>query len=82
MLLLPENISNSYELTSHHKRLLADFDSIPSINPFFDDEVLRNIIHYYSLSPDVMEEELHKYAAKLLDESKVDEAWQVLLTII
>ena len=82
MILLPENILNCHQLTSHHKRLLADFDSIPLVNPAFDNEVVKNIIQYFSLTPDIMEEEMYKYAARLLDENKVDEAWQVLLTNI
>ena len=31
------------------------------------------------INPDDMEKELHYYAKKLLDEGKVQEAWQVLL---
>ena len=30
----------------------------------------------------IQQKELHKYAARLLDEGKVDEAWQVLLADI
>lgn len=80
MIPLPSSITNSRQLTLHHKQLLGNLDSIPSINPSFEDDTLKNILHYYSLSPETMEEELHKYAAKLLDENKVEEAWQVLLT--
>ena len=40
----------------------------------------KNIIQYYSINPDDMEKELHQYAKKLLDENKVNEAWQVLLS--
>jgi hypothetical protein len=29
-----------------------------------------------------MEKELHAYAKKLLDENKVNEAWQVLLAVV
>ncbi len=47
----------------------------------FEDEKLKNIFQYYSTDPDEMEKELHLYAATLLDEGKVNEAWQVLLTL-
>lgn len=67
-------------MTLQHKQMLANVESIPAIHPSFEDDVLKNIIQYYSLSPDTMEEELHKYAAKLLENNHVEEAWQVLLT--
>jgi hypothetical protein len=49
------------------------------VQPSFDDEHLKNIIQYFSVNPEEMEKELHRYAGKLLDSGKVDEAWQVLL---
>jgi hypothetical protein len=52
----------------------------PVIDPSFDDDHLKQITQYYSVSPDEMEKELHSYAKKLLDEGKVTEAWQVLLS--
>jgi hypothetical protein len=39
-------------------------------------------VQYFSIDPVDMESEIHKYAAKLLDEGKVEEAWQVLLAAI
>ena len=33
------------------------------------------------MSPAEMEKELHTYAAKLLDQGKVEAAWQVLLAL-
>jgi hypothetical protein len=53
---------------------------MPVIDPSFDDANLKQIILYYSINPVDMEKELHSYAKKLLDEGKVKEAWQVLLT--
>ena len=40
----------------------------------------EHIIQYFSVNPDDMEKELHTYAKKLLDNGKVNEAWQVLLS--
>lgn len=80
MIVLPEALLKSNQLTDDHKSLLADIDSIPYVNPSFDDEVVRNIIHYFSLTPDIMEEEIYKYAAHLLEEKRIEEGWQVLLS--
>jgi hypothetical protein len=60
--------------------MLANMHDMPVIEPSFDDEHLKNIIQYYSLNPSDMEKEVHSYAVKLLDNNKVYEAWQVLLT--
>ncbi len=76
---LPEPIRNSQILTGNHLGMLGNVHDMPVIEPSFDDEHLKNIIQYYSLNPADMEKELHSYAAKLLNDGKVAEAWQVLL---
>jgi flavin reductase (DIM6/NTAB) family NADH-FMN oxidoreductase RutF len=76
---LPETIKFSKILTGNHLGQLGNVDQMPVIEPSFDDEHLKNIIQYYSIHPDEMEKELHLYAAKLLDNDKVYDAWQVLL---
>lgn len=78
---LPDNIRNSEILTGNNLGMLANVDCLPVIDPAFDDEVVKSIFQYYSLSPEAMDGELHSYAKKLLDEGKVIEAWQVLLVI-
>jgi flavin reductase (DIM6/NTAB) family NADH-FMN oxidoreductase RutF len=77
---LPESIRQSKILTGNQLGQLANVHEMPVVHPSFDDEHLKNIIQYFSINPDEMESELHKYAARLLEEGKVDEAWQVLLT--
>jgi hypothetical protein len=52
---------------------------MPVIDPSFDDNHLKQIIQYYSITPDEMESVLHAHAKQLLDNGKVQEAWQVLL---
>ena len=79
LIVIPENIKNSRYLDSQQIELL-DSVNTPTVDILFDDERLKNICQYYSLSPDEMDAELHKYAAELLSDGKVDEAWQVLLT--
>ena len=76
---LPESIRNSRLLTGNHLGLLANVHEMPVVEPSFEDEHLKNIFQYYSVNPSEMEKELHSYAAKLLDQNKVQEAWQVLL---
>ena len=76
---LPEAIRQSKFLTRNHLGQLANVHQMPVIDPSFDDEHLKNIFQYYSISPSEMEKEIHLYAAKLLNEGKVAEAWQVLL---
>jgi flavin reductase (DIM6/NTAB) family NADH-FMN oxidoreductase RutF len=78
---LPESIRNSKILTGNNLGQLANVKEMPVIEPSFDDPHLKNIIQYYSISPDEMEKELQRYAKKLLDENKVREAWQVLLAL-
>jgi hypothetical protein len=43
---------------------------------------VRHIAQYYSTNPSDMEDELHRYAATLLDQGQVPAAWQVLLTLL
>jgi flavin reductase (DIM6/NTAB) family NADH-FMN oxidoreductase RutF len=76
---LPESIRYSKVLSGNHLGQLANVHELPVIQPSFDDEHLKNIIQYFSLDPGEMEKELHQYAGRLLDDGKVDEAWQVLL---
>jgi hypothetical protein len=77
---LPDAIRNSKILSGNHLGMLANVNEQPVIQPSFDDDKLKNIIQYYSLNPADMEKELHSYAAELLNEGKLNEAWQVLLT--
>lgn len=76
---LPEDIRHSTILTGNHLGQLANVHELPVVNPAFDDDKLKNIIQYFSVSPAEMDKELQRYAKELLDAGKVDEAWQVLL---
>lgn len=77
---LPESIRNSKILTGNNLGMLANVNELPAVDPSFDDAHLKQIILYYSINPDEMEKELHSYAKKLLEEGKLKEAWQVLLS--
>lgn len=76
---LPPAIKTSKILSGNNLAQLANVKDMPHVNAAFEDEQLKNIFQYYSINPEEMEKELHYYAKKLLDENKVDEAWQVLL---
>lgn len=76
---LPASIRNSSVLTGNQLAQLANSNSLPAIDPGFEDPHVRQIIQYYSIDPTEMERELHKHAATLLDQNKVEAAWQVLL---
>jgi flavin reductase (DIM6/NTAB) family NADH-FMN oxidoreductase RutF len=79
---LPTVIRNSKYLAGNQLAQLANVNEVPLINPSFEDGRLRQIIQYYSVNPTEMEKELHQYAGHLLNEGRVSDAWQVLLTSI
>lgn len=78
---LPASVRNSTILSGNHLGQLANVQAVPVIDPSFDDDHLKQIIQYYSINPDEMEKELHRYAARLLDKGQVMQAWQVLLAL-
>ncbi len=76
---LPESIRRSNILSANNLGQLANVNEMPFVDPAYTDDKLKNIIQYYSINPDEMDKELHRYAKELLDAGKVTEAWQVLL---
>jgi flavin reductase (DIM6/NTAB) family NADH-FMN oxidoreductase RutF len=76
---LPETILKSSILTGNNLGQLANVHEMPFVDPAFNDDKLKNIIQYFSINPDEMDKELHRYAKELLDAGKVSEAWQILL---
>ena len=78
---LPDPIRESHILCGNHLGQLANVHEIPSVDPAFHDVRLQQIFQYYSINPEEMEKELHRYAVELLDAGKVKEAWQVLLAL-
>jgi len=76
---LPVSLRNSSVLSGNDLAQLANVQEMPSIDPSFDDEQLKQIFQYFSLNPDEMEYELHLYAKKLLARGMLSAAWQVLL---
>ena len=79
---LPPSIRSSKILNGNNLGMLANVSGIPHIDPSFNDDRVKQIVQYYSISPEEMEKELHVYASTLLEEGKVREAWQVLLGLV
>jgi flavin reductase (DIM6/NTAB) family NADH-FMN oxidoreductase RutF len=77
---LPASFRASKILSANDLGLLANVHEMPEIDAAFDDPHLKQIIQYYSVSPEEMEKEIHLYAKKLLSQGKVADAWQVLLS--
>lgn len=78
---LPSHIRNSQILSGNNLGQLSNVYEIPVVDSLFEDDRLKQIFQYYSISPDEMEKELHLYAKELLDGGRVTEAWQVLLAL-
>lgn len=76
---LPESIKQSKVLSGNNLGMLANVQHLPNVNPSFVDDKLKNIVQYFSVNPLEMEREIHLYAQQLLNQNKVEEAWQVLL---
>ncbi len=77
---LPQSILQSKILTGNNLGMLANVHELPQLSASYTSNRLKQIIQYYSINPTDMETELHRYAHELLEENKLDEAWQVLLT--
>jgi flavin reductase (DIM6/NTAB) family NADH-FMN oxidoreductase RutF len=78
---LPPAIRQSPILTGNDLGQLANVHVLPTVDPAWHDDRLKQIFQYYAVSPDEMEAELHSYARQLLSQGKVHEAWQVLLAL-
>jgi flavin reductase (DIM6/NTAB) family NADH-FMN oxidoreductase RutF len=76
---LPDAIRNSKWLTGNELGQLANVQALPDPDPAFTDTHVQQIVQYYNLNPESMEQELHQYAKQLLAEKKLQHAWQVLL---
>lgn len=76
---LPQSVRNSKILTGNHLGQLGNVHEMPTADPAFYNSNLKQIYQYFSVNPEEMDHEIHRYAAQLLDEGEVSSAWQVLL---
>lgn len=76
---LPSAIRNSSILTGNHLGQLANVEILPTVDASYDNDDLKQIVQYYSLNPNDMEVEIHRLAARFLNNNDVAAAWQILL---
>jgi hypothetical protein len=76
---LPTAIRNSHIFSGNDLGQLANYTHIPDIDPTFNDDHLKQIVQYFSINPEEMEHELHRYAKERLQKGEVEAAWQILL---
>lgn len=77
---LPEHIRNSSILTGNQLGLLANIEAIPTFEEsIMEDEQIHNLKSMWENDQIQLNNELQRYAAKLLDEEQIEKAWQVLL---
>jgi len=76
---LPPAIRNSSIFSGNDLGQLGNCSRIPEVDPGFEDAHLKQIIQYFSISPEEMEKELHRYAKQRLEQGDVEAAWQILL---
>jgi len=76
---LPAEIKNSSVLTGNHLGQLANVHALPSQMSEFCDSRLDALCYYFK--EDNKTARVHTYAKELLDEGKIDQAWQVLLSV-
>ena len=77
---LPENIRNSKILTGNHLGRLANVQQVPARDLDYKDQYFAQLYQNQSHDSGYFEAKKHEYAAKLLEENKVSEAWQVLIS--
>lgn len=75
---LPATIRSSEVLTGNHLGQLANVEHLPEKDPAFKDGRLDAISYYFKENKKKIQR-VHSYASELLEEGRIDQAWQVLL---
>lgn len=75
---LPDAIKNSAVLTGNHLAQLANVTVLPTADRMFKDERLDAIVRYFKPG-NSLRKRIHTYVGELVDEGRIDDAWQVLL---
>lgn len=77
---LPEHIRLSTVLTGNQLGLLANIEAIPEETDIAkNDAHIQQLLSMWAQDKVQFTNELHRYAAQLLDQGEIDFAWQVLL---
>jgi flavin reductase (DIM6/NTAB) family NADH-FMN oxidoreductase RutF len=74
---LPDFIRHSDHLTGNQLARLASLAKLPARDPAFRDERSEALTKY--LKGESLSKKLHEYARELMEENKIEQAWQVLL---
>lgn len=75
---LPESIRRSEVLTDNHRAQLANVCVMPVKEIGFKDERLEAIMQYFKPENNLLKR-THLYAKELIEDGKIEHAWQVLL---
>jgi hypothetical protein len=78
--MLPSTIRTSSVLSGNHLARLANVTSVPVKQPDFSDERLTALLYYLKEENNKLAR-IHQYAKELIEEDRIDHAWQVLLSI-
>ncbi|MVZ67163.1 flavin reductase family protein [Sphingobacterium sp. DK4209] len=77
---LPEHIRLSNVLTGNQLGLLANIEQLPTETELAEnDSHVQQLLEMWKNDQTQLTNELHRYAAQLLDQGETDFAWQVLL---
>lgn len=78
---LPEKIRFSNVLTGNHLGLLANVETLPTINETQkNDKYIKYLKLNFEGDSAKLTQKVHEYAGKLLDAGQLDKAWQILLS--
>jgi flavin reductase (DIM6/NTAB) family NADH-FMN oxidoreductase RutF len=80
---LPEHIRNSKVLTGNHLGQLGNVEQLPdaeTLRSYRESGAINEAFELYGRNLQQLDEHLHYIAARLLDEGRVAEAWNVLLS--
>ena len=77
--MLPGHIRWSKTLTGNHLGMLANVETLPARDESYRDERLQALHQYFHNGN--KEQRIEQYAVSLLDQNRVDDAWQVLLSL-
>jgi len=73
---LPATVRNSKILTGNYLGKLANVQTIPAADNTYKNDIVLRIIHDNNIID--KQSTLHAYAASLLEENRIMQAWQVL----
>jgi len=77
---LPENIRLSKVLTGNHLGLLANIKELPMLSESKTTNIaIQQVLNTWHDDPAKSRHHLHQYAAQLLDDGEIEQAWQILL---